>query len=64
MDCGSFTKAVIEVVQENSELFYIRAQHCIFTHRQKTETAPKIPILPVTQMIIDICRPSKKQQRR
>ena len=25
----------------------------IFTHRQKTETASKIPILPVTQMIID-----------
>jgi hypothetical protein len=25
----------------------------IFTHRQKTETAFKIPILPVTQMIID-----------
>jgi hypothetical protein len=28
MDCGSFTKAVIDVVQENSELFYIRAQRC------------------------------------
>jgi site-specific recombinase XerD len=25
----------------------------IFTHRQKTETASKIPILPLTQMIID-----------
>lgn len=25
----------------------------IFTHRQKTETASKIPILPITQMIID-----------
>lgn len=25
----------------------------IFTHRQKTETASKIPVLPVTQMIID-----------
>ncbi|MFE3867065.1 site-specific integrase [Flavobacterium sp. LS2P90] len=25
----------------------------IFTHRQKTETASKIPILPVTQLIID-----------
>ena len=25
----------------------------IFTHRQKTESASKIPILPVTQMIID-----------
>lgn len=24
-----------------------------FTHRQKTESASKIPILPVTQMIID-----------
>jgi hypothetical protein len=28
MDCGSFTKAVIKVVEENSELFYIRAQKC------------------------------------
>jgi integrase len=25
----------------------------IFTHRQKTESASKIPILPVTQMMID-----------
>ena len=25
----------------------------VFTHRQKTETASKIPVLPVTQMIID-----------
>ena len=25
----------------------------IYTHRQKTETASKIPVLPVTQMIID-----------
>jgi hypothetical protein len=28
MDCGSFTKAVIAVVEQNSELFYIRAQRC------------------------------------
>lgn len=28
MDCGSFTKKVINVVEENSELFYIRAQRC------------------------------------
>lgn len=28
MDCGSFTKAIIEVVSQNSELFYIRAQRC------------------------------------
>lgn len=28
MDCGSFTKAVLNVVEENSELFYIRAQRC------------------------------------
>jgi len=28
MDCGSFTKAVINVVEENSELLYIRAQRC------------------------------------
>lgn len=28
MDCGSFTKAVIDVVQENSMFFYIRAQRC------------------------------------
>lgn len=28
MDCGSFTKKVIEVVESNSQSFYIRAQRC------------------------------------
>ena len=28
MDCGSFTKAVIPVVEANSEFFFIRAQRC------------------------------------
>lgn len=32
----------------------IDGEKWIFTHRQKTESASKIPILPVTQMIIDI----------
>jgi site-specific recombinase XerD len=31
----------------------IDGERWIFTHRQKTESASKIPILPVTQMIID-----------
>ncbi|WP_218024239.1 site-specific integrase, partial [Flavobacterium aquatile] len=31
----------------------IDGEKWIFTHRQKTETASKIPILPFTQMIID-----------
>jgi site-specific recombinase XerD len=31
----------------------IDREQWIFTHRQKTESASKIPILPVTQMIID-----------
>ena len=31
----------------------INSEKWIFTHRQKTETASKILILPVTQMIID-----------
>jgi site-specific recombinase XerD len=31
----------------------IDGEKWIFTHRQKTESASKIPILPVTQMIID-----------
>jgi site-specific recombinase XerD len=31
----------------------IDGEKWIFTHRQKTETASKIPILPVTQIIID-----------
>jgi site-specific recombinase XerD len=31
----------------------IYGEKWIFTHRQKTETASKIPILPITQMIID-----------
>jgi len=33
--------------------FGIDGDKWIFTHRQKTESASKIPILPVTQMIID-----------
>lgn len=28
MDCGSFSKAIIEVVEKYSKLFYIRAQRC------------------------------------
>jgi site-specific recombinase XerD len=31
----------------------IDGEKWIFTHRQKTETASKIPILPITQMILD-----------
>ncbi|GHC60510.1 site-specific integrase [Ulvibacter litoralis] len=31
----------------------IDGEKWVFTHRQKTESASKIPILPVTQMIID-----------
>jgi len=31
----------------------IDGEKWIFTHRQKTESASKIPVLPVTQMIID-----------
>jgi site-specific recombinase XerD len=31
----------------------IDGEQWIFTHRQKTESASKIPILPVTQMIVD-----------
>jgi site-specific recombinase XerD len=31
----------------------IEGEKWIFTHRQKTETASKIQILPITQMIID-----------
>jgi site-specific recombinase XerD len=33
--------------------FGIDGEKWIFTHRQKTESASKIPVLPVTQMIID-----------
>ncbi|MCK0125296.1 IS1380 family transposase [Gelidibacter sp. F2691] len=28
MDCGSFSKEIIDVVEQNSTLFYIRAQRC------------------------------------
>lgn len=28
MDCGSFTKEIIDVVEQNSKLLYIRAQRC------------------------------------
>ena len=33
--------------------FGIDGEKWIFTHRQKTESASKIPILPITQMLID-----------
>ncbi len=33
--------------------FGIDGEKWVFTHRQKTESASKIPILPITQMIID-----------
>ena len=45
IDVKNLTKAHIS--------FGIDGEKWIFTHRQKTETASKIPILPVTQMIID-----------
>lgn len=46
MDCGSFTKAVIKVVEENSELFYIRAQRCaeLTTHIKAVEKWKKVSI--------------------
>lgn len=33
MDCGSFAKDVVEVLEENTEFFYIRAQRCANLHR-------------------------------
>ncbi len=34
MDCGSFTEAVIEVIAQNSELYYVRAQRCDYLTEQ------------------------------
>ena len=45
IDVKNLTKAHISIG--------IDGEKWIFTHRQKTETASKIPILPLTQMIID-----------
>ena len=45
IDVKNLTKAHISIG--------IDGEKWIFTHRQKTESASKIPILPVTQMIID-----------
>jgi len=28
MDCGSFSKEIIDIVEQNSQLIYIRAQRC------------------------------------
>jgi hypothetical protein len=28
MDCGSFTKDVVSVLEANTSFFYVRAQHC------------------------------------
>ncbi len=46
--------------------FGIDGEKWIFTHRQKTESASKIPILPVTQMIIDKyeCHPQSNNQEK
>ena len=45
IDVKNLTKSHISIGIDNEKW--------IFTHRQKTESASKIPILPVTQMIID-----------
>ena len=45
IDVKNLTKSYISIG--------IDGEKWIFTHRQKTETASKIPILPLTQMIID-----------
>jgi site-specific recombinase XerD len=45
IDVNNLTKSHIS--------FGIDGEKWIFTHRQKTESASKIPILPVSQMIID-----------
>ena len=45
IDVKNLTKAHVS--------YGIDGEKWIFTHRQKTESASKIPILPVTQMIID-----------
>ena len=45
IDVKNLTKAHIRIG--------IDGDKWIFTHRQKTESASKIPVLPVTQMIID-----------
>lgn len=37
MDCGSFTKEIINVVQANSQRFYIRAQRCDELYNQIRE---------------------------
>jgi site-specific recombinase XerD len=44
----------------------IDGEKWIFTHRQKTEAASKIPILPITQMIIDKyeCHPESNNQNK
>jgi len=44
----------------------IDGEKWIFTHRQKTETASKIPVLPVAQMIIDKYKdhPQSNNQKR
>lgn len=34
MDCGSFTKEVVKVVETNSDYFYIRAQRCESLYQQ------------------------------
>lgn len=37
MDCGSFSKEIVEIVQANSQYFYIRAQRCDKLFEQITQ---------------------------
>lgn len=39
MDCGSFTKEVIDVIEANSDTFYIRAQRCMELSEQIRQVA-------------------------
>lgn len=34
MDCGSFSKEIIDVIEQNSQLLYVRAQRCAELSRQ------------------------------
>lgn len=54
MDCGSFTKEIIEVVEPNCNLFYIRAQRCDELASQIREVA-KWETVKVGLLNVEVC---------
>jgi len=54
MDCGSFAKKIIEVVEKNSRLFYVRAQRCDSLYEQ-IKGVDKWKLVKVGKQEMEVC---------